>query len=137
MGKRIAVLERHRDQNPDLAPIYQARIDDVRNWRDAIADREQVAALGDELGRLFGEFEAQLAGDQPFVVGDRYTLADVVWTVTVARAHMLRKTSALGPRTKAWFSRMRERPSYAQADIWHRMRPSFLLGMIARSIFKR
>jgi glutathione S-transferase len=134
VGKRIAVLERHRDQNPDLAEIYQARIEDVRGWRDTIADHRQVAALGDELERLFADFEAQLA-DQPFVVGDRYTLADVVWTVTVARVHMLRRTRVLGPRTKAWFERMRARPSYVQADVWDRMRPSFILGMLSKAIF--
>jgi glutathione S-transferase len=136
VGKRIAVLERHRDQNPELAAIYQARIEDVRNWRATIADRRQVDALGVELTDLFGDLELQLA-DQPFIVGDRYTLADVVWTVTVARAHMLRRTHLLGPQTKAWFERMRKRPSYVEADIWDRFRPSFLLGMIARSIFRR
>jgi glutathione S-transferase len=136
VGKRVAVLERHRDENPELAAIYQARIDDVRSWRDTIADSEQVAALGDELARLFADLEVQIA-DQPFVVGDRYSLADVVWTVTVARAHMLGRTNLLGPRTKAWFERMRARPSYGEADIWDRMRPSFLLGMIAKAIFGR
>jgi tetrachloro-p-hydroquinone reductive dehalogenase len=125
VGKRIAVLERH-----------QARIEDVRGWRATIADRQQVDALEVELTNLFGDLEVQLA-DQPFVVGDRYTLADVVWTVTVARAHMLRRTRLLGPQTKAWFERMRKRPSYAEADIWDRFRPSFLLGMIARSILPR
>ncbi|MFV8751060.1 glutathione S-transferase family protein [Nannocystaceae bacterium ST9] len=134
VGKRIAVLERHRDHDPELAAIYQARIDDVRKWRDTIADRRQVDAIVDELGTLLADFEAQLEGHD-FVVGDRYTLADVVWTVAIARMVMVRRSRQLGPRTKAWFERMRARPSWREADLWDRMRPGFVLAMLAKAMF--
>lgn len=126
VGKRLAVLERHRERNPELAAAYDERIADVRAWRATIVDRAQVQAIQAELDALLGELEAALR-EHEFLVGDRYTLADVVWTVMLARLHMLRRTAALGPSTRHYHARMRARASFFEADIWERVRIGFVL----------
>lgn len=126
VGKRLAVLERHRERNPELAAVYAERIADVRAWRAAIVDREQVHAIQAELDGLLAELEAALR-EHEYLVGDRYTLADVVWTVMLARLRMLRRWSALGPSTRDYYLRMRTRPSFVAADLWERMRLLFAL----------
>ena len=61
--------------------------------------------------------EEWLEGGKQFLVGDSYTLADVLGTVFCGRVHMLRGTSMFGPNVKAYFERMKQRPSFHQARV--------------------
>jgi tetrachloro-p-hydroquinone reductive dehalogenase len=137
MQKRIARLERHRERNPDLTTVYERRLADVRSWKQTIADPEQIAALERQLSELLAEFEVQLEQEGEFVVGDRYTLADVIWTVFIARMVLVGRTEQLGPLTRAWYARMRERPSFMSAQLWERKHVGVLLRMMAPFLLPR
>ena len=67
---------------------------------------------------------------QEFLIGDRYTLADVYATVLCARICLKREDFMFGPKThpynpifadkpncKRWWERMRARPSYKKTPI--------------------
>ena len=129
-----AELARARAATPELVPAYEARLADIKQWRAAMAEPGLVERREAELAEALGELESQLSGSgtpRPFVVGDRYSLADLMWTVLVARVHLLRRSHLLGPRTQAWFAAMRERPSYAEAGIVDRMAPHLVARTVA------
>lgn len=56
--------------------------------------------------------EGWLEGGREFLVGDTYTLADVLGTCFCARVHMMQQTKMFGPNLKAYFERMQARPSF-------------------------
>ena len=72
-----------------------------------------------------------------FLIGDAYSLADLVWTVTVARLKMIGLEPLVGrPALAAWYARVQARPSFEEADVWERVKPARLLGMFARKLLR-
>ena len=134
-GRRRAVLT-WREKTPDMASIYDAKLADLDQFMTDAADdatvRAQIQGLHDKLDTL----DATLDG-RAFVVGDSYTLADVIWTVTVARKIMMGDDPfAHRPHLRAWFDRMRARPSFDRADVWTRFKPHKMLPIALRE-FRR
>ena len=116
---RIEKLTRHRDQNPDLAPLYDARIDDVKRWFAVSRSPAQVEAILSRVDEALDGLDAHLDGGA-FIGGARYGLADVLWTVVLGRLHSLSQGERVRarPRVEAYFQRMKARPSFAQARVW-------------------
>ena len=137
--KRHAVLERQRDAHPDLAEIYQARLDDVSAWKETSHDAAQVAA---EIGRVRAAIEelARRLDAHRFAASDDYTLADVVWTVILARCVFMGYrqwwTGDLSA-VASYYERMRARPSFDQADVWERVKPLTMLPIIGSVLWQR
>lgn len=134
--KRVVALERHRDANPELAALYQARLDDVAQWQETSLSTDQVAALRAQVVAALGEVEARLE-QGPFLVGETYTLADVVWTVLLARCVFMKLDAHWGPATRAYYGRMKARPSFHGADVWERPKPAVMLPLIAQVVKMR
>lgn len=131
---RIDRLRAHQAENPDLRAVYQARIDDVGRWRDALANPETLAAIERDFQALLGELEAALEAQRErgsaFLVGERYTLADTLLTVAVARFILLGRRGQLGAATLEWFAAMKARPSFEKAAIWDRRRLGEMLPIL-------
>lgn len=85
--------------------------------------------------RLLEEFGHHVQA-RAFLAGDRYSLADAVWTVVLARTRQLRLDSHWSEATRAWYERMRARPSFRVADVWEDQRSTQLLPQMARSVAK-
>ena len=85
--KRVKVLTRQRDAHPDLAPLYQARLDDVARWRHQSSTSEEIERGREAVARALETLE-ETASDAEGLVG-AYSLADVTWTVLVARLHFM------------------------------------------------
>jgi glutathione S-transferase len=83
MPLRLRKLGRLRDRHPDLAGVYDAKLDDVRRWRAATADRNEVAAIRARLEAVLDRVEEQL-GTTRHLAGDTYSVADVAWTCVLA-----------------------------------------------------
>ena len=77
---------------------------------------EDVAAALDELKRTIERMEKALAAG-PWLLGDDYTLADIVVTPSIDRMNDLGLSSAWSdkPRVAAWYARMQARPAFKQA----------------------
>lgn len=73
-----------------------------------------------------------------FIAGNNYSLADVVWTVFLARLMMIKFDNLIlsRPHLASYWQRMQQRDSFAQANLWTKMRPWFMIKVIFALIFK-
>lgn len=87
----------------------------MRQFRAAEAERDQalidrnVAALEEKWTIL----DAELAG-RPYLVGNRFTIADIPAGVWVVRRYRLDLVRRKLPALDAWFERLKERPAYRE-----------------------
>lgn len=73
--------------------------------------------------------------DQILIARSRYSLADVAWTVTVARAVMRGEAPLVErPNLEAWYERMCQRPSFRSAEIWERFAPWKLVPVLVMKL---
>jgi glutathione S-transferase len=140
IGGRARRLQRHMQANPELADAYRRKLEDVGNWQRDVLDPAVVEAAQQEVIAALAQLEQTLERfGGPFVVGDRYTLVDVLATTLVARVHMLGRFELLEPmpRLREWYQRMRERPSFTAAAMSEKldlgkMAPIFLPWLLPR-----
>lgn len=130
---RLRKLERGRDANPDLAPLYQARIDDVRQWFEVSRNPRKVSELVDSVNATLAKLDAHIR-QRAFIAGAHYGLADILWTVVIARLYALglRSTVDAHRNVARYFARIEQRPSLARAGVWK----SVPWGVILRSLFR-
>src|SRR5262249_11982790 len=90
--------------------------------------------------RDLSEMEAALAG-RAWLAGERYSLADVLWTPILARLSLIgqgaRLRSASRPNVARDFEALRARPSYRSADVWDRITPARAARLAWRATFGR
>lgn len=129
---RRRLLERAA-QNPDLAKIYEERAA-VFAGRVRAFDPEAVARLSEkrraEAIGFMDRLEQTLADGRGVLVPPAYGVADVVWTVFLARMEFvgmggeIQKLPALG----RYWAAVQARPSFAPADIWTKLHVFRLIG---------
>ena len=128
-GRRAALLEKMNEQ-PQLAAAYKAKIADIDLFMAQACDDEILERLHQERVQIFDELDSQLANTL-FIVNNTYSLADVIWTVTVSRQLMLGGNPLTGrPNLAEWYCRMKERPSFTRADVWERPRFHKMLPVV-------
>ncbi|MFO0559945.1 MAG: glutathione S-transferase family protein [Polyangiales bacterium] len=135
---RLRKLERMERANPELAGLYRARIEDVRQWFERSRDPREVSAMLAELNEALDELEAHSIG-RMFIADERFGLADILWTVVLARvdglglgAHTDRR-----PRVREYITRMMKRPSIERAQVWNRV-PWRVIGQtLLRSLLRK
>ena len=109
---------------------YDAKIADIESFLHDTHDADRVDTARATMRQRLDWVDQQLSG-RLYCCGETYTAADVVWTVTVARQHMLGSNPCEGrPALQAWFRRMQTRPSYKKADVWARFKPEVMLAAI-------
>jgi glutathione S-transferase len=99
-------------------PTAERREAWLRIARRPYTEEEKTAAL-DKLLRLPARMEEMLA-DGPWLVGGRYSLADIAAAPFVARlAELAPQALAAGthPRVQAWWQAMQQRPAFAAARL--------------------
>lgn len=127
---RVRVLKRHQRENPDMAEVYRAKQKDIEGFSSNSVDAAHVEKIRGQVRECFDGMEALLS-ERPWLCGERYTLADVVWTVMAARLKMIKFDQLPGrPAVAAWYQRAKARPSFQTADIWEFMKPWRMLGMV-------
>lgn len=122
-------------ENPNLAAIYQAKIDSLSNLpsqNERSENVSQVKAIVDTAEKQLSTF--------PFLAGDSYTLADLLFTVVLYRIGVAGKLSMIDtkPQVKAYYARMQERPSFSKTfnDTFGQRLPIFgLLPAMLRAFF--
>src|SRR5690606_23636043 len=87
-------------------------------------------ALGKQYESALDELDAWLS-NRPYICGASYSLADIVWTILVARQQML-KLSPLTNRLSLteWYARVKARDSFKRADVWEKFEPRKLLPIV-------
>jgi glutathione S-transferase len=129
-SKRVRNLRRRRAENPNLSPLYTAKINDIEGFSRKSQDPHHMQGT-----RLSVEFELDqledVLGGSRCLGGADYTMADLVWTVGVARLIMLGMTPLQNrPALCEWYARMKSRPSFAEAGVMERFQPSAILRVL-------
>lgn len=129
---RRRLLERAA-RNPDLAGVYEARAavfaGRVRAFDPAavaqLSERRRAEALG-----FMDRLERTLHDGRVVLVPPAYGVADVVWTVFLARMEFVGMGAELRkrPSLARYWRAMQARPSFAAADIWTKLHVLRLIG---------
>ncbi|OBU65419.1 glutathione S-transferase [Stenotrophomonas maltophilia] len=98
------------DLNSAWRHVFMAR---VRQHPDYLDDARAEAGMA-QWNRLMGVLDAQLAGGRSYVVGDTFTLADIVLGVSTQRWRSTPGAKPLLPHLEAWFERLRLQPGFAE-----------------------
>jgi glutathione S-transferase len=131
---RRRLLERAKE-NPDLAKIYEARAAAFAE-RGRVLDPVGVAEVAEkrrlEAIELMDQLEQTLRDGRAVIVPPAYGVADVVFTVFLARMQFAGLGAEIPhrPALARYWRAMQARPSFAPADIWTRFRPFRLIGGI-------
>ncbi|OOF21224.1 glutathione S-transferase [Salinivibrio sp. IB574] len=120
LDKRIKKSLILAKQYPELKQIYldcAARSERSKTFRVDVQHIKQVEQRA-HASIIFAE--QQLVG-KSFLLGDEYSLADVIWTVVLSRLELLGYSgwvnSADFPLLANYYDRMKQRESYKQAQI--------------------
>lgn len=138
MPMRARALRKHRAAPPELAPLYNARLDDVATWVGTMASEASIAEARRALDTSLDGLEARLRGGASYLVGDAYSLADLMATVLCARllALGIADLSAY-PALLDHYGRMKARPNFPKGDIVESLDRRRLLRIIAPFVLPR
>jgi tetrachloro-p-hydroquinone reductive dehalogenase len=129
---RRRLLERAA-RNPDLAKVYEARAavfaERVRAFDPAAVVRLSEERRAEALG-FMDRLERTLHDGRAVLVPPAYGVADVVWTVFLARMEFVGLGAELQkrPALARYWRAMQTRPSFAPADIWTKLHVFRLIG---------
>ncbi|ATE63630.1 glutathione S-transferase family protein [Rhizorhabdus dicambivorans] len=117
IARRARALE-YAEKYPDLRPIYQAAHDRIVEHGNCAYDAETVADAEAGLVARLDELDKHVQG-RSFIAGDDYSVADIMWTVLLARVEMLELGGLISerPHLLAYYQRMKARPSFAAARV--------------------
>jgi tetrachloro-p-hydroquinone reductive dehalogenase len=125
LNKKLKKLRAYAEKYPELRAEYEAKIEDITGLKEQSRDPDVVAHQRAEVARELDALDAVLAQD-PYIAGEAYSLADVIWTVSLTRLWFLKQHALLEdrPHLLAYFRRMQARPSYEEATLY----PHFKIG---------
>lgn len=115
------LLPQLMQSNPELIEQYTAKLNDARQWRQAINDAVEIENLNAKIAPLLDQLEAALSQAE-WLCGSQYSLADTLWTAILHRMEQLHFDylwkDSMSPALEAYFNRLKSRPSFAiiQAD---------------------
>ena len=130
---KLKKLRAYAQKHPELRAEYEAKIEDITTLREQSRDPAEVSRRRIELEAELDSLDAILA-DQDFIAGSTYSLADVIWTVSLTRLDFLKQRVLLEerPALLAYFHRMQARPSYTEAMLYPSFKIRPMLPLFAR-----
>ncbi len=136
-GKRIKSLKQLQAKNPDLSEIYAAKIADIEMFSANANNDEHMQRIRATLDSVLNQLDYALTVRR-FVAGEAYSMADLVWTVGVARFIMF-GMDPFGnrPALAEWYGRMKARPSFDAALVMERFKFSAPVRVLWSKLKKR
>lgn len=134
LENRKSDLANHAKKNEDLEDLYRAKYDQVEHLIESIDNPKRKQDLNNRVHKILDLLEEASVRDE-WLAGPDYSLADVVWTVFLARAEMLgfRELWQGGrhPNVGAYYAKVKARPSFKKAKIYTKTsRTVFLRGVV-------
>jgi glutathione S-transferase len=120
-------------QNPDLAKVYEARAEAfaarIRAFDPTAVVRLAETRRSEAIG-FMDRLEQTLNDGRAVIVPPAYGVADVVWTVFLARMEFVGMGEELlkRPALARYWRAMQARPSFSPADIWTKVHVFRLIG---------
>lgn len=128
--KRVRNLRKRQQQNPQLAMVYGAKIMDIEGFTRNARSRNCLRRTQTQIELTLFQLNDALK-TQSHLAGDSYSMADLVWTVGIARMLMIGvKPFAGRSQLKEWYGRMKSRPSFAEAMVMERIKPTAILRVL-------
>lgn len=116
ISKSRLLAERH----PELKDSYQASAERSENSKAFRVDAQHIRDIERQAMASLAVAERQLR-DDAFLLGDTYSLADVIWTVVLARLDLLGYADWVHgdafPRLTRYYQAVRRRSSFSLAQI--------------------
>ena len=125
-GKKIAAVEAmmaKTGNDVELQAAYRAKIVKESSADRFVYDGDSMRSAHSAMDEHVGELEAQLEScGGPWVLGDAYTLADIMWTNSIYRLQWLGmgrfwEPGSSRPRVREYAERAFARPSFRQAVV--------------------
>lgn len=114
--KSLLMAKKH----PELSSNYHICADRSKNSKTFRVDEKHINDVEKSALKSIKFAENKLQ-DNNFLLGDTYTLADVIWTVVLSRIDLLGYDSWLDknnfPQLASYYSRMQQRKSYTLAQV--------------------
>ena len=116
---------------------YEAKIEDISGLKEQSRDPQRIERQRADVNREFDALDE--VAEHPFIAGASYSLADVIWTVSLTRLTFLRQRALIAsrPNLAAYFQRMRARPSYEEATLYPHFRIRPMLPLMTRVLGPR
>ncbi|MBE9503659.1 MAG: glutathione S-transferase family protein [Proteobacteria bacterium] len=120
LEKRLKALDGYKNNNPELAEHYKAKIESVKSLKENAENSDNIAEIENRTEQLIDELESVLS-QREYIAGSTYSLADVIWNVLLARLELLGMASlwenSKRPELAAYYLQMKNRASFKSADI--------------------
>lgn len=104
--------------NPELLQIAEAKIAKLAA-EQKLAQAVTLKAAEQQLMTFLERIDSDLSDKREFLVGNQYSLADVVATCLLARIHFSKQETLFTPAVQEYWTRMRARNSFLSAPIAH------------------
>ena len=122
--RRKRVLQEAAKKHEDLAAYYEDKYDDIVSL-DRVLGNESVAHKHIETFRSMIDMIEEVLRKNTWLAGEDYSLADVVWTVFLARLDMLGLKEVWEdghhPFVTGYYETVKARPSFKKAKIYNRI----------------
>ena len=133
VGPRIRKLRAMARSFPELAPSYEAKAADFEHWNCFLQDESNRDALIIKTRETLADLDSHLS-ESRFISGKERGIADIVWTVFLARVEFLHLEGELGINDRAnlnrWYRAEKQRPEFEDADIRTSLPGSFVRRII-------
>lgn len=116
-------LKDYSQRNPDLAQLYQQKLRDAERCSQDI-HFEDLSLIYHSIHTTLDDLNLSLS-QRKWIAGSSYSLADVCWTVILARFDMLGlRETLIDPRhyLSRYYAQVCRRPSFITADIFNQPR---------------
>lgn len=138
-AKVQAVLETTEVQtDPELKEAYESKVEKERSGTDFVGSPERMRAAYQDLFKIVAELDERLsAHGQGWVLGEAFSLADVVWSISLFRMKLMgvecawagggedQLNQVVRPHVLKYWEQVRDRPSFQWAAIKRPLLPPF------------
>ena len=133
LNLKLKKLRAYSKKYPELRAEYEAKIEDISGL---ISQSTSPEVVKEQRAKLEGELDTldTVLASHPFIAGPNYSLADVIWTVSLTRIEFLKQKSLIDsrPNLSSYYKRMQARSSYKDAILYPHFRLGPMLPLLAR-----
>lgn len=105
-------------EHPDLHNQYASKLKDVKDWNFTVLDKAKIESINQKMNPILDQLENEVSQSM-WLCGDKYSLADVVWTAVLYYLEQLKIDDlAINQNRKSlslYIERLKARPSFKLA----------------------
>ena len=139
LRRRIRVLAFLAKSQIAMRRAYQDKLADMKKLAADLEREDIKLATITDVKAFLATVEDQLSGGQSYLFGEKFTTADVILGVYMARLRLLKLDAHFKDcqhkHLNAWYERVQSRPAFEEANVGMSAKGSGLLLSLARAYF--